>query len=157
MGIQGVQGRFPIYCYDNAATVPATPTGGSYVIATGVLTVPTGTTAAPVEPPTNQLGWVSQAIINPRTQSGTVTPTWSAFTTDVEASLADRAEAAETAAETAQTAAEAAETGAGTAQTNAETAQTNAAASETAQTAAECRRKDVRPLRRAGPIIGLGE
>ena len=130
----GVQGRFDVFCYANGATVPSTPTGGSYVVSTGVLAVPTGTTAAPVEPPANQFSWVSRATINPFTQSGTVTPTWSAFTTDVEASLAARAEAAETGAETAQTAAEAAQTAAETAQTGAETAETGA---ETAQTAAE--------------------
>ena len=140
-GIQGKQGRFQIFCYDTAATAPTTPTGGSYVLSTGALTVPTGTTAAPVEPPANQFSWRSQATINPATQSGTVTPTWSAFTTDVEEALAARAEAAETNAETAQTAAEvaqaaaeAAQTAAGTAQTNAETAET---ASEMAQSRAE--------------------
>ena len=103
MGLIGNQGRFDVYCYDNAQTVPTTPTGGTYVLSTGVLTVPTGTTAAPVEPTGNAVTWRSQATINPAIQSGSVTPTWSAFTTDVEASLAARAEAAETGAETAQT------------------------------------------------------
>ena len=130
----GAQARFDVFCYDTAATAPTTPTGGTYNLATGVLTVPTGTTAAPVEPPTNQFSWRSQASINPATQSGSVTPTWSAFTTDVEEGLAARAEAAETGAETAQTAAEAAQTAAVAAQTAAGTAQTGA---ETAQTAAE--------------------
>ena len=114
-GEVGSQARFDLLCYANAATAPATPTGGSYVLATGVLTVPTGTTAAPVEPPTNQFSWVSRATINPLVDSGTVTPTWSAFTTDVESSLAVRAETAETAAETAQTAAETAQAAAETA------------------------------------------
>ena len=140
-GPQGRQGRFDVFCYENAATVPAAPTGGSYVLGTGVLTVPTGTTAAPVEPPTNEFTWVSRATINPQTQTGTVTPTWSVFTTDVEASLAARAETAETNAETAQTAAEAAQTAAETARTGAETAETNAetaeTGAETAETAAE--------------------
>ena len=111
-GDKGDQARFDIKCYDNGATAPSTPTGGSFVISTGVLTAPTGTTVDPVEPPTGQVTWVSRAPINPGTQSGTVTPTWSAFVTDVEASLAVRAEAAETAAEAAQTAAETAQTAA---------------------------------------------
>ena len=144
MGLVGSQGRFDVFCYDTAATAPTTPTGGSYNLNTGVLTVPTGTTAAPVEPPTNQFSWRSQASINPATQSGTVTPTWSAFTTDIEEGLAARAEAAETGAETAQTAAEtaqtaavAAQTAAGTAQTAAEAAQTEAEAAETRAEAAQ--------------------
>ena len=142
-GDKGDQARFDIYCYATGATAPTTPTGGSYVISTGVLTVPTGTTDAPVEPPANQFSWRSQATINPSTQSGSVIPTWSAFTTDVEEGLAARAEAAETgaetaqtAAETAQTAAEAAQTAAGTAQTGAEAAQTEAEAAETRAEAA---------------------
>ena len=129
-GDGGAQGRFDVFCYANAATAPATPAGGTYNLDTGVLAVPAGTTAAPVETPANQFAWVSRATINPRTQTGSVVPTWSAFTTDVEASLADRAEAAQTAAEAAQTAAETAQTAAGTAQTGAETAQTAAEAAE---------------------------
>ena len=112
MGLVGSQGRFDIYCYANSITAPTTPTGGTYNLTTGVLTVPTGTTGVPTEPTGNALTWRSIAVINPAVQSGSVTPTWSAFTTDVEASLAVRAETAETAAETAQTAAEAARTAA---------------------------------------------
>ena len=133
-GSVGSQGRFDVYCYANSITAPTTPTGGTYNVGTGVLTAPTGTTTEPVEPTGTQVTWRSQATINPGSQSGSVTPTWSAFTTDVEASLAARAEAAETAAETAQTAAETAQTGAETAETGAETAET---AAETAQTRAE--------------------
>ena len=137
IGNQGDQGRFDVFCYANGATAPATPTGGSYVIVTGVLTVPTGTTAAPTEPPSNQLAWISRATINPLTQTGTVTPTWSVFVTDVEGDLAARAEAAETAAEAAQTNAETAETNAETAETNAETAETAAEAAATRAEAAQ--------------------
>ena len=137
MGNVGAQARFDVFCYDTAATAPTAPTGGTYNLATGVLTVPTGTTAAPVEPPTNQFSWRSQAVINPATQSGSVTPTWSAFTTDVEEGLTARAEAAETGAETAQTAAEAAQTAAVAAQTAAETAETGAEAAETRAEAAQ--------------------
>ena len=134
MGLMGNQGRFDVYCYANAETVPVTPTGGTYNLTTGVLTAPTGTTVTPVEPTGNAVVWRSQAPINPAIQSGSVTPTWTAFTTDVEASLAARATAAETAAEAAQTAAETAQTNAETAETNAETAET---AAETAQGRAE--------------------
>ena len=137
MGLIGNQGRFDVYCYDNAETVPTTPTGGTYVLSTGVLTVPTGTTAAPVEPTGNAVTWRSQATINPAIQSGSVTPTWSAFTTDVEAALAARAETAETGAEAAQTAAEAAQAAAETAQTGAQTAETDAEAAETAAESAQ--------------------
>ena len=130
----GKQGAFDVYCYANAALVPSTPSGGTYNIDTGVLTAPTGTTTAPVEPSGNAVTWRSIATINPAVQTGSVTPTWSAFTTDVEAALAARAEAAETGAEAAQTAAEAAQAAAETAQTGAQTAETDA---ETAETAAE--------------------
>ena len=139
MGSVGSQGRFDVYCYDNALTAPSTPTGGTYNLTTGVLTVPTGTTAAPVEPTGNQITWRSQATINPSIQSGSVTPTWTAFTTDVEASLAAQAEAAQLAAEAAQTAAETAQTNAETAETNAETAETGAEAAETAAETAQTR------------------
>ena len=133
-GIQGSQGRFPVYCYVNAATAPADPTGGTFNLTTRILTVPTGTTADRVEPTGSALTWRSRAWVDPAGQTGTINLTWSAFTTDVEASLAARAETAETAAEAAQTAAETAQTNAETAETNAETAETGA---ETAQTRAE--------------------
>ena len=139
MGSVGSQGRFDVYCYANSITAPSTPTGGTYNLTTGVLTVPTGTTAAPVEPTGNQITWRSQATINPSIQSGSVTPTWTAFTTDVEASLAAQAEAAQLAAEAAQTAAETAQTNAETAETNAETAETGAEAAETAAETAQTR------------------
>ena len=134
MGSEGDQGQFDIYCYANGETAPTTPTGGTYNLGTGVQTAPPNTTVVPVEPTGNALTWRSQATINPAIQSGSVTPTWSAFTTDVEASLATRAETAETAAEAAETAAEAAQTAAETAQTASESAQTGA---ESARTRAE--------------------
>ena len=77
MGAGGAQGRFELIIHTNAASTPTTPTGGSYVISTGVLTPPTGWTEDPVAPPVGQDIYASQAEINPSTQSGTVTPTWS--------------------------------------------------------------------------------
>ena len=78
-GDDGSQGRFYLSIHTNstAQPTPATPIGGSYVLGTGVFTPPTGTTEDPTRPGTGEDIWVSQAEIDPDTQSGTVTPTWS--------------------------------------------------------------------------------
>ena len=76
-GVLGAQGRFEIIIHANAATTPATPTGGSYVIETGVLTPPTGWTEDPTAPSSGEDIYASQTEINPLIQSGAVTPTWS--------------------------------------------------------------------------------
>ena len=78
-GDDGRQGAFDLECYINesALPVPATPTGGSYVVATGVYTPPTGTTDAPTVPGAGEDIYRSQARINPLTDTGTVVPTWS--------------------------------------------------------------------------------
>ena len=73
----GSQGRFEIIIHANATSAPATPTGGSYDTATGTLTPPTGWTEAPTVPGTGEDVYASQAVIDPETQSGTVTPAWS--------------------------------------------------------------------------------
>ena len=73
----GAQGRFEIVIHINASSAPATPTGGSYDTATGTLTPPTGWTEAPTVPGTGEDVYASQAVIDPETQSGTVTPVWS--------------------------------------------------------------------------------
>ena len=77
-GTDGAQGRFEIIIHTNATTTPATPTGGTYSLSTGVLTPPTGWTEAPSAPGTGEDVYASQATIDPENQSGTVTPTWSA-------------------------------------------------------------------------------
>ena len=82
MGNEGNQARFAVSCYANGTAAPTMPTGGAYDIATGVLTVPAGTTADPVEPTGTQVTYRSLATINPGIQTGIVTPVWSAFTTD---------------------------------------------------------------------------
>ena len=73
----GAQGRFEIIIHINATAAPVTPTGGSYDTATGVLSPPTGWTEAPTAPGTGEDVYASQAVIEPKTQSGTVTPVWS--------------------------------------------------------------------------------
>ena len=73
----GAQGRFEIIIHINATSVPAAPTGGSFDTATGVLAPPTGWTEAPTTPGTGEDVYASQAVIEPKTQSGTVTPVWS--------------------------------------------------------------------------------
>ena len=73
----GAQGRFEIIIHINATSVPAAPTGGSYDTATGVLAPPTGWTEAPTTPGVSEDVYASQAVIDPETQSGTVTPVWS--------------------------------------------------------------------------------
>ena len=76
-GNAGAQGRFEISIHINATAAPAAPTGGSYDTATGVLAPPTGWTEAPTVPGTGEDVYVSQAVIDPETQSGAVIPVWS--------------------------------------------------------------------------------
>ena len=76
-GNDGSQGRFEISIHINATAAPAAPTGGSYDTATGVLAPPTGWTEAPTVPGTGEEVYVSQAAIDPKTQSGAVIPVWS--------------------------------------------------------------------------------
>ena len=134
-GDTGPQARFLISQWRLVASIQtAAPTGGSYVLVSGVLTASAGWSTAKLTPGTNQILVRSDAPINPAVQTGTVTPVWSIPFEDIDEAIADRVEAAQTAAETAQTAAETAETNAETAETNAETAET---ASELAQTRAE--------------------
>ena len=80
-GSDGSQGRFDIAIHTNAAAAPtpSTPIGGTYNLTTGVLTPPAGATEAPTTPSTGEEVYISQAVINPKTQTGTVTPVWSAW------------------------------------------------------------------------------
>ena len=78
-GPQGDQGRFELFIHTNSAGTPspATPTGGTYVVGTGVFTPPTGTTEAPTNPGVGEDVYISQAVLDPLTDMGTVTPIWS--------------------------------------------------------------------------------
>ena len=77
-GDQGATGRYDVEIFQNAATTPATPTGGSVVVTTGAVTTPSGWSVVPTTPPSGQHTYASRATINPASQSGTVTPAWSA-------------------------------------------------------------------------------
>ena len=78
-GFRGDQGRFYIIIHTNSAAqpTPATPTGGTFNLGTGLLTPPTGTTEDPTPPGTGEDVWASQAEIDPKIQSGSVVPVWS--------------------------------------------------------------------------------
>ena len=77
-GPQGAQGRYEITIFRNASAAPATPTGGSVVVATGVVTPPSGWSTNPSTPGDGENIYASRVEIDPGSQSGTVTPTWSA-------------------------------------------------------------------------------
>ena len=77
-GSQGPQGIYTVHIYRNAASAPSTPTGGSVAVSTGVVTAPTNWSATLSTPPSGQNAYAARATINPSTQSGSVTPTWSA-------------------------------------------------------------------------------
>ena len=77
-GARGAQGRFRISQYRNALTRPSTPTGGSYNIDTTVVTPTINWSAVAVAPlsTSDDRVWESRAPIDPKSQSGTVTPVW---------------------------------------------------------------------------------
>ena len=78
LGRDRPQSRIVLYAYFNTATAPTVaPTGGTFVQSTGVKTVPTGYTAAPVSPPTGQETYRAEAIVNPATDANTVNLVWS--------------------------------------------------------------------------------
>ena len=75
-GTQGPQGKYTVNIYNRSSTaLSSAPTGGSIVISTGVVTPPTGWTNA-IPAGSDQL-YVSRTNVDPATQSGTVSPTWS--------------------------------------------------------------------------------
>ena len=77
-GDAGAQARMVLYAYINTATAPTVaPTGGTFVRSTGVKTVPTGYTGAPVSPPTGQQTYRPEAIVNPAVDADTVNLVWS--------------------------------------------------------------------------------
>ena len=76
-GPQGPRALFSIEVYRNASALPDTPTDGSYDIDSGALTPPTDWTVSPTTVDDGEDTYISRATIDPATQSGTVTPTWS--------------------------------------------------------------------------------
>lgn len=65
---------FEWFIFQESATAPATPTGGSWNFQTNVGTAPSGWSTTPPTSPTNTV-WASISIINSR---NTATPVWSA-------------------------------------------------------------------------------
>ena len=108
-GNTGPQTRSVVSEYANSAagTAPTVAAAGSYVIGTGEFTPSTGATATPSNPPSGQVIWERQAVVNPVTDTGTVDlsgrwGSWFERPEDSAAALdADRAEAARDGAETA--------------------------------------------------------
>ena len=106
-GVAGAQGRFAVYAYIGTATAPtAAPTGGTFVRSTGTLTVPTGYTAAPATPGASEKTYRAEAVVNPATDTDTVTLTWSIPIELPAYAAAALAIAAQAGAETAQALAE---------------------------------------------------
>ena len=108
-GAIGPQSRSVVSEYANSAagTAPIVTAAGSYVIGTGAFTPSTGATATPSNPPSGQVIWERQAVVNPVTDTGTVDlssrwGSWFERPEDSAAALdADRAEAARDGAEVA--------------------------------------------------------
>ena len=175
-GNEGPQGRFTVHAYINAATAPtAAPTGGTYVINTGTLTVPTSYTAVPSTPPDGQIIYRSDATINPATDANTLALTWSVPYAPPADEAVERAEAAATAAESskddaetavantlvlantaslAESAAAASATAAQSSEDDAETAETGAEAAQAAAEAAAAEAALNAATAGAGMIIG---
>ena len=77
-GAAGAQGIYEVEIFRNSATdITTAPTGGTVVVATGVVTAPTDWTITPSAPSAGEDTFRSFARINPSTQTGTVTPVWS--------------------------------------------------------------------------------
>ena len=79
-GDQGDQGGTTIPIYMLATSAPNTPTGGSIVVSTKMLTPPTGWSAALLGITENSELYRSEYFLDPSTDSGTITPVWSSPT-----------------------------------------------------------------------------
>ena len=132
MGVIGAQARFTVSVYNNAVAAPATPTGGSYVVETGVLTAPAGWTIFPTPPAAGENIYESQFVVNPLVDSGTLAPTWSEPVESPEENAEQGALAAQAAAEAARNAAGVARDGAVAAQTLAQDARDEAGSARNA-------------------------
>lgn len=77
-GADGADGRYQIDIYRNAATTPATPSGGTYTIDSARLeNIPSGWTDDPVTAPTGQRTYKSVYTVDPAFGPA-ITPVWSA-------------------------------------------------------------------------------
>ena len=80
-GSDGPQGLYTVDIYDTVTTgtTPPTPdTGGTIDVSTGTVIVsPVNWRDDLPTPGANETLWISRATINPATQSGNITPTWS--------------------------------------------------------------------------------
>ena len=73
-GPQGVQGPYTVKIFRNAAATPATPSGGSYNIVSGSLIAPVGWSISPTTQGAGEETYISESIVNPAVQSGTIVP-----------------------------------------------------------------------------------
>ena len=80
-GDQGNGGVFTLDIYQSSITTPDTPTGGTYVVSTGVLTPPTGWVDLLPAPGVGETVHESRTTINPNVGFDTQIPTWSAVFT----------------------------------------------------------------------------
>ena len=77
VGPQGIRGPFPVYQYQNAASIPPDPTGGSYDLGTDVQIPSPGWSLQISAPGVGENTYFVQDRIDPATQSGVVTMSWS--------------------------------------------------------------------------------
>ena len=78
-GAQGAHGIYTAEIFRADAATPGTPSGGSIVVSTGVVMAPIGwfnSDNIPT-PGTGESLYAARDTINPNTQSGTITPSWS--------------------------------------------------------------------------------
>ena len=76
-GPQGVRGPFLIRQYRHATTTPADPTGGSYDLDTDAQVASTDWSVTLTAPGAGENTYFVQYLIDPSSQSGLITPTWS--------------------------------------------------------------------------------
>ena len=76
-GGQGVQGLYDVTIYRNATALPPTPVGGTVNVESGVVSPPANWNADPTTPGVGENTYASKDTVNPSTQSGDITPSWS--------------------------------------------------------------------------------
>ena len=72
VGGQGSQGTYRIQIFMNSTTVPSRPSGGTYSLDTTMLLPPSSWTTDPTTPLAGENTYLSESVINPDSQSGTV-------------------------------------------------------------------------------------
>ena len=75
-GDEGVGGILYLQGFVNSATVPATPTGGTYDIETGAFVLPAGLTELPSSPAAGETTYEFVARVDPIVESGVVDLAW---------------------------------------------------------------------------------